>query len=144
MTTRSTRAPSSMIALTKRSWVSGRSAATPWSRIAIALASQAPIQIGRYRSCSVSLRITTWRFESMWTLTLSTTISTSRPISGLPHRSAGPTRGARHAQYQPYDNAQRESADVGKERDPTLGGLGPERGHTADQLEDEPEPQDDE
>ena len=47
MTTRSTRTPSRSSAAAKRSWVSGRSAARPWRRIAIALASQAPIQIGR-------------------------------------------------------------------------------------------------
>jgi hypothetical protein len=44
---------------TSRSWVSGRSALIPWRRIAMAFASDGPIQIGRYRSRSVSLRMTT-------------------------------------------------------------------------------------
>ena len=46
--------------------------------MAIALASHGPIQIGRYRSRSDSLRMTTCWLESMWTRTLSTTISLSR------------------------------------------------------------------
>ena len=64
--------------LTSRSWVSGRSAVRPWRRIAMAFASDGPIQIGRYRSRSDSLRMTTCWLESMWTRTLSTTISISR------------------------------------------------------------------
>ena len=44
----------------------------------MAFASEEPIQIGRYRSRSDSFRITTCWLESMWTRTLSTTISMSR------------------------------------------------------------------
>jgi hypothetical protein len=47
MITRSTRAPSPSSAAANRSWVSGRSGVSPWSFIAIALASHGPIQIGR-------------------------------------------------------------------------------------------------
>ena len=50
MTTRSTRTPSSPSAAANRSWVRGRSGVRPCRRIAIALASQGPIQMGRYRS----------------------------------------------------------------------------------------------
>ena len=108
---------------------------SPWSFIAIALASHGPIQIGRYRSCSDSLRMTTWRLESMWTRTLSTTISTSPlrslgsslAMAGLSHaepdrRPGRPPSAARpdgpddHAD----DQARHEAADVGKERDTAL------------------------
>ena len=47
MTTRSMRTPSSASVATNRSWVSGRSAAIPCRRIAIAWASQGPIQTGQ-------------------------------------------------------------------------------------------------
>jgi hypothetical protein len=39
--------PSSSSAETNRSWVIGRSGVTPWSRVAMALASHGPIQMGR-------------------------------------------------------------------------------------------------
>ncbi len=64
--------------LTIRSWVSGRSALSPWSRMAMAFASDGPIQIGRYRSRSDSFRMTTCWLESMCTRTLSTIISIRR------------------------------------------------------------------
>ena len=76
-TTRLIVEPSAETTATIRSWVSGRSAEIPWRRMAIAFASDGPIQIGRYRSRSDSLRMTTCWLESMWTRTLSTTISTS-------------------------------------------------------------------
>ncbi len=76
-TTRLMLEPSAATTATIRSCVSGRSAEMPWRRIAIALASDGPIQMGRYRSRSDSLRMTTCWLESMWTRTLSTTISTS-------------------------------------------------------------------
>src|SRR3990170_337018 len=77
-TTRFTDALSVPTMLTSRSWVSGRSADSPCRRMAMAFASDEPIQIGRYRSRSDSLRMTTCWLESMCTRTLSTTISTSR------------------------------------------------------------------
>ena len=40
-------APSRSSVVANRSWVSGRSGVRPWRRIAIALASHGPIQIGR-------------------------------------------------------------------------------------------------
>ena len=49
--------------------------------MAIALATSEPIQIGRYRSRSDSLRITTCWLDSMCTRTLSTTISTRRTMA---------------------------------------------------------------
>ena len=63
------------------------------------LASHGPIQIGRYRSRPVSLRITTWRLESMCTRTLSTTISISSSsmasiIPRQPGRQAHPAGAA--------------------------------------------------
>src|SRR3954468_10550241 len=100
----------------------------------MALASQAPIQMGRYRSCSASLRITTWRFESMCTRTLSTTITTRRPMGGLSHRAQCPARTTPRTERQPDDNSECEPADVGKERHAAFGGLGAERGEAADQL----------
>src|SRR3954467_14339305 len=141
MPTRSRRAPSWSRVVEKRSWVSGRSAARPWRRMAIALASQAPIQIGRYRVPSTSLRMTTWRFESMWTRTLSTTISTRRSMARLSHRSGGQSRphpapSTRHAHDESDRRAGHEATDVGEERD--VAGLRPERRGAADQLEDEP------
>ena len=72
-------APSSSRTPANRSWVSGRSGASPCSFIAIAFASHGPIQIGRKRRRSRSLRITTCWVESMCTRTLSTAISTMRP-----------------------------------------------------------------
>ncbi len=47
MTTRRIATPSSRSVAAKTSWVSGRSGVRPWSFIAIAFASQGPIQIGR-------------------------------------------------------------------------------------------------
>ena len=80
-------APSSSSVGANRSWVSGRSGVSPWSRIAIAFASHGPIQIGRYRSRPSSLRMTTCWVESMCTRTLSTAISIQarRPCAGLSH-----------------------------------------------------------
>src|SRR3954470_11413874 len=141
MTTRSMRTASCSRVDAKRSWVSGRSAARPWRRIAIALASHAPIQIGRYRVPSTSLRMTTGRFESMWTRTLSTTISTRRSMAGLSHRSGGqsrthPAASTRHPHDESDRRAGHEAADVGEERDVTR--LRPERCGAADELEHEP------
>ena len=81
-TTRLTVECAAATTLTSRSWVSGRSALSPWRRMAMAFASDGPIQMGRYRSRSDSLRITTCWDESMWTRTLSTTISINRTRFG--------------------------------------------------------------
>src|SRR6478672_8787909 len=153
MTTRATVASRASRALANRSWVSGRSGVSPWSRIAIELASHGPIQIGRYRSRAVSLRITTWRLESMWTRTLSTTISTSpSSMAGLSHGRWGGRRrrGGRsmapggHEQHDPgHDGADHEATDVGEERNAATALDGAERGRPVDQLEDEPEAQND-
>src|SRR6478672_8597868 len=139
MTTRSTRTPRRSSAAAKRSWVSGRSADRPCSRIAIALASHAPIQMGRYRSPSGSLRMTTWRFESMWTRTLSMTISTRPAITGLSHRLRRrlPSRRTR------ANDAQQDAADVREERHAAVRRASAERADAADQLEHEPEAQED-
>src|SRR3954453_1242661 len=51
-------APTSSRRFFMRSWVMGRGVTTPWSANAIAAASAAPIQIGRYRSPSSSLSST--------------------------------------------------------------------------------------
>ena len=84
---------------TNRSWVSGRSAAMPWRRIAIAWASQGPIQTGRIRPAPTSLSSRTWRPVRMWTRTLSTTISISGTRSSamapiIPRAAGGRRRGA--------------------------------------------------
>src|SRR5215212_4513093 len=121
--------------------------------IAIALASHGPIQMGRYRSWSVSLRITTCRLDSMWTRTLSTTISTS------PFRACGsslamlelshaelverPRRTRSRTTASPDDSsdcgAGNEPADVRKERDAARRAGSAEGRKAADQLENEPE-----
>src|SRR3954466_14704155 len=148
MTTRSTWTPSCSSVAAKRSWVSGRSAARPWSRIAIALASQAPIQIGRDRSPSGSLRMTTCRLESMCTRTLSISISTSRAMWGLSRRSVtGSPAGNAEAQephQQPDGDAEQEAADVREERHAALRRLGAEARESVQELEREPEAEDDE
>src|SRR3954454_2519318 len=51
-------APTSSRRFFMRSWVIGRGVTTPWSAKAMAAASAAPIQIGRYRSPSSSLSST--------------------------------------------------------------------------------------
>src|SRR5215212_5012058 len=126
--------------------------------MAIALASHGPIQIGRYRSCSVSLRITTWRLDSMWTRTLSTTISTSpfracgsSPARrGLSHAEPGrrPRRPAVPAPSEGPDDeadegARDESSDMREERHLVLGRRRSERREAAQELQDEPQDQDD-
>src|SRR6185436_16579398 len=94
----------------------------------------------------------------MWTRTLSTTIST-RPLRaagsslamlGLSH--AGPAgrpepahrpRAADRPTDEPHDQPENEPADVGEEGDLRRGGLRAERGDPAQQLQDEPEPEQD-
>src|SRR5436190_11855294 len=143
MITRATFASTASSVLANRSWVSGRSGVRPWRRIAMALASHGPIQMGRYRSRPVSLRITTWRLESMWTRTLSTTISTSpSSIVRLSHgrRRRWPAPPGRHGDGDPCDHgASDESADVGVERHPTSRLDRPELDQPIDELEHEPE-----
>src|SRR6478672_2238258 len=147
MTTRATVASRASRALANRSWVSGRSGVSPWSRIAIELASHGPIQIGRYRSRAVSLRITTWRLESMWTRTLSTTISTSpSSMTGLSHAGRGhrPAHPGRDHDDQPgHEGADDEATDVREERHAATVLDRAQVGQAVDELEDEPEPEDD-
>src|SRR5207249_8129133 len=57
------------------SWVSGRPSALPEILVAMAWASKEPIQIGRYRSASFSLRITRCWAVGMWMRMLSTDTS---------------------------------------------------------------------
>ena len=116
-------------------WRTGRGSAaapgvSPWSFIAIALASHGPIQIGRYRSRSVSLRITTCRLESMCTRTLSTTISTSpadtppRPWPDYPTAAGSVSRAGgerrRPRTRRPMTIPATKPADMGEERDAAL------------------------
>src|SRR6187402_1538729 len=99
--------------------------------------------------------MTTWRLESMWTRTLSTTISTnaSSIVAGLSHgrrvRPAdrriprvGPASAGHGAHEQPDGGPEDEAADVREERDLDIDRA--ERGQAVDELQDEPEGQDDE
>src|SRR4029079_5725129 len=95
--------------------------------------------------------MTTWRLESMWTRTLSTTISTSpSSMSGLSH--TGPGRRARRGRGPPppgpdgdddlgQQRPDDEPADMGEERDATRLDDA-ERCQPVDALEDEPESED--
>ena len=85
---------------TNRSWVSGRSGATPWRRIAMALRLPRPDpdRAGSGRA-PTSLSSRTWRPVGMWTRTLSTTISmrvvaVPRPWRGLSHARSAQSREA--------------------------------------------------
>src|SRR5215207_5568521 len=92
--------------------------------------------------------MTTWRFESMWTRTLSICISTSPAMRGLSHRArteASPGRaGSDDPQQHADDEPEHEAPDVREERDTTLGGLRAEGREPAQELQPEPEAQDDE
>src|SRR6266542_6897358 len=82
----------------------------------------------------------------MCTRTLSTTISTSRPMGRLSHRPG--YRGRTGAAHQPDDQAddepEDETTDVGEECNPAAQRLATERGDAIDELQDEPEAEDDE
>src|SRR6478735_4251812 len=87
--------------------------------------------------------MTTWRLESIWTLTLSTTISTSpSSIAGLSHgprvrRPAHPSAdGDRDLGQKGPDH---EPADVGEEGDAATGLDHAQRRQPIEQLEHEPE-----
>jgi hypothetical protein len=67
--------PRSPNAVAIRSWVRGRPRVLPEIFVAIAWASNEPIQIGRYRSASFSLRITRCWAVGMWMRMLSTDTS---------------------------------------------------------------------
>src|SRR5712692_2326567 len=67
--------PRSPKALAMRSCVRGRPSELPEILVAIACASEEPIQIGRYRSASFSLRITRCCAVGMWILMESTETS---------------------------------------------------------------------
>src|SRR3954463_128736 len=73
-------APTSSRRFFMRSWVIGRGVTTPWSAKAMAAASAAPIQIGRYRSPSSSLSSTIGWFVGSSTRTPARVIR----IMGLP------------------------------------------------------------
>src|SRR6476646_3688443 len=94
----------------------------------------------------------------MWTRTLSTTIST-RPLraagsslamlglahagpAGRPEPGHGPAAADR-PDDEPDDQPEHEPADVGEEGDLRRGGFRAERGDAAQQLQDEPEPEQD-
>src|SRR3972149_5387417 len=85
--------------------------------------------------------MTTWRLESMWTRTLSTTISTRRPMGGLSttRRRRTPETPHEHA----HQGAGHEPADVGEERDASLGRGPAQAGHPVQELQAEPQPEDD-
>src|SRR5437762_8218168 len=87
--------------------------------------------------------MTTWRFDSMCTRTLSMTISTRPIMARLSHRAGrgSPSRRTRahDAQDQPHDDAQHEAADVREEGHAARGGRRAQRSGAADQLEHEPE-----
>src|SRR6195256_920096 len=72
---RFTLTPRSPNAVAMRSCVSGRPRGFPEILVAIAWASKEPIQIGRYRSASFSLRITRCWAVGMWIRMLSTETS---------------------------------------------------------------------
>src|SRR5467141_1054683 len=67
--------PRSPKAAAIRSWVSGRPSVLPEILVAMAWASNEPIQIGRYRSASFSFRITRCWAVGMWMRMLSTDTS---------------------------------------------------------------------
>src|SRR6267378_2965489 len=87
--------------------------------------------------------MTTWRLESMWTLTLSTTISTSpSSMEGLSHgpRVRRPAHPSTDADGDPgHHGSDQEAADVGEERDPAAGLDHAQRRQAVEQLEHEPE-----
>src|SRR5439155_14634309 len=87
--------------------------------------------------------MTTWRLESMWTRTLSTTISMSpSAMPGLSHAGRAERPGSPGPEGDGDERAGDEAADVGEERDAALGIRPAERGDPVDELEDEPETQD--
>src|SRR3954449_72806 len=101
--------------------------------------------------------MTTWRLDSMWTRTLSTTISTSPlrargsslDMPGLSHAEPGgrprgtrPTAPAERPHEQSDDGPEGEPTDVGEDRDAAVRVRDAERGDAVDQLEDEPQPED--
>ena len=123
MTTRSTRAPSSRASLANRSWVSGRSGVRPWSCIAIALASQGPIQIGQVALAGGLLEDhDVAAGEHVDANALDDHLD--EPVvhaAGLSHGAPGadgqPARRCSRDEPAPTDGAEHEPADVGEERD---------------------------
>src|SRR6516162_7181160 len=90
--------------------------------------------------------MTTWRLESMWTRTLSTSISTSpSSMDRLSHgrRPGRPARPGPDREQDPGDDSpDQEPADVREHRNAAALDR-TERRDPADQLEDEPEAEDD-
>src|SRR5215203_2307032 len=96
--------------------------------------------------------MTTWRLESMWTRTLSTTISiNSSSMVGLSHGRRGRRLGGSTATPAPapgphrhgHDDPEGEATDVREEGDPATDLVDAERGEAVDELEDDPEGQHD-
>src|SRR4051794_3337792 len=98
--------------------------------------------------------MTTWRLESMWTRTLSTSISTSpSSMAGLSHgrrcrrgrrsrRSRRPVPARADREHQPCDQRTHdEPTDMREDRHATRLD-DPDRGETIDELEHEPEAED--
>src|SRR5258706_14054856 len=98
--------------------------------------------------------MTTWRLESIWTRTLSTTISTSPSrslgsslaMAGLSHadpvgRAHRARSAADPAQDEADDDPGDESADVGEQGDAPVRARGAERHDAVDHLHDEREPE---
>src|SRR5688572_27825544 len=104
-----------------RSWVIGRAVSTPCSANAIAVASPAPIQIGRYRSPFVSLSKTIGWFEgsSTRTPTSESSIMTARltPAPALGHGPQPPLEQVRRV-GEPAEVPHRD--DVGEVAIPAL------------------------
>src|SRR5687767_14317762 len=89
--------------------------------------------------------MTTWRLESMWTRTLSTTISISpSSMRRLSHGRWGDRPAtAEPADDQPDERPEHEPADVGEERDPAADVGHAQRRDAIDELVHEPEHQHD-
>src|SRR3954452_16986311 len=90
-----------------RSWVSGRGGTTPCCANAIAVASGAPIQIGRYRSPATSRSSTMGWLEGISTRTPMTSTSRTRSAYSRSERTrrqefSGPQRGLHETGVQPH------------------------------------------
>src|SRR5215217_1539614 len=100
-----------------RSWVSGRWVATPWRAKAMAVASTLPIQMGRKRSPSRSLRSTigVWVGSSILTPTRVSSTNAKPPrASNVPGALAGACRTARGYQTPSADATYRAKVAAGR------------------------------
>src|SRR4051794_29647005 len=100
-----------------RSWVSGRGGTTPCWANAMAVASAAPIQIGKYRSPATSRSNTMGWFEGISTRTPTTSTSRTRPAySREDGRPGGRDESPEAAQTDLHEDrvqAHREGCDLG-------------------------------